>query len=367
MSKFESLKQKYSPKTFAGILGQPVAIQLLQRMITTNQLPSAITLIGPYGTGKTSIARVFAASRNCNNKTAGIEPCGKCPACDDIFTLAGLLTATGGYMEIEASRLNDTDIESIRGLAGMSGVDQPVIFVDESHLIPWRFQAKLLKTLEEANTNATFVFATTEPDRMLETVLSRSIVIELKTLPSADIYSLIEKIKDHEGILISPEAMEEIVRHADGHARDAIQHLDKLRIYYIVPNMPNIRPIDLTMAKEVLGDAKTDLCAHLLISLDKNGSIGHHLKKIYDNVNHHRVPKLIVKLLSESLLLRENPDTDPAVLQNHSLVKMTTETIYQFCEYFAIPDFMNIVSADQMYLFLAHLKNAIHRGTRKSP
>jgi len=222
---YQVFARKYRPQTFAEVVGQGHVTRTLANAIDRNRLAHAYLFVGPRGTGKTSTARILAKALNCH-KGPTIEPCGVCPACIDI-TLGKSLDV----LEIDgASNNNVDDIRELRenvAYAPPSGKFR-IYIIDEVHMLtPQAFNA-LLKTLEEPPPHVKFIFATTDVQKVLPTILSRCQRFDLRKIPTALIARHLLKIAANEKIQLDADAAEIVARGADGGLRDAESMLDQL-------------------------------------------------------------------------------------------------------------------------------------------
>lgn len=212
------LIQNHRPKTFKEMEGVDLPKKVLTH-IAKNPSKSIRSLIfsGSWGTGKTSAARIFAKAINCKSKTG--DACNECSTCNNIGVL---------YTEFDSAMVGNVDeIKRLRDTFSYSVVrGYRIIVFDECHLISKQAQGVLLKVLEEASPNVTFIFPTTDIDHLLKTILSRSLVLEFDTLTDFEIGELIEGVSQSEGINVSPDIINIIKRRVGGHARDALQYLE---------------------------------------------------------------------------------------------------------------------------------------------
>lgn len=221
------LYRKYRPQTFSEIVGQEHVTKTLEGALSSGRVGHAYLFTGPRGTGKTTIARVFAKALNCQNRGKNAEPCDKCEAC--------LAVTNGTSLDlIEVDAASQTGVDNIRELTDSALVAAPsgkykVFLVDEVHMLSKPAFNALLKTLEEPPAHVVFILATTEPQKILSTVLSRVQRFDFKRLTPAQISAKLKSIAKTEKIQISDEALLAVARAADGALRDAEVSLTKLQ------------------------------------------------------------------------------------------------------------------------------------------
>ncbi len=225
MSTYQVLARKYRPKTFADVAGQEVLTRVLQGAIRDERVGHAYLFAGPRGTGKTTTARVLAKALLCERGPAE-EPCGECQACRDVDA--------GSHVDvIEIDAASNTGVEDVRVLreqvayAPMRG-RYKVYIVDEVHMLSKSAFNAFLKTLEEPPPHVVFLFATTEPHKVLDTVLSRCQVLHLSLIPEEVIAARIAAVFEAEGVRCEEGVPAEIGRIARGSLRDALSFCDQL-------------------------------------------------------------------------------------------------------------------------------------------
>jgi DNA polymerase-3 subunit gamma/tau len=222
---YQVFARKYRPQNFDDVLGQNHVTQTLKNAIQQNRLAHAYLFVGPRGTGKTSTARILAKSLNCIQGPT-INPCGVCDSCKEISQGLSL-----DVLEIDGASNNSVDqIRELRENVRFAPVKgrYKIYIIDEVHMLtPQAFNA-LLKTLEEPPAHVIFVFATTEPHKVLPTILSRCQRFDLRRIPAQLIANHLSYIAKNEEVTLTQEAAEAIAVAAEGGLRDAESMLDQL-------------------------------------------------------------------------------------------------------------------------------------------
>jgi DNA polymerase-3 subunit gamma/tau len=222
---YEVLARKWRPQFFADVVGQDHVIRTLNNAIETDRLAHAYLFVGPRGTGKTTTARILAKALNCSDRQ-GTEPCNTCDSCREIVSGSSL-----DVIEIDgASNRGIGDVQELRDNVRYAPVRGPfkIYIIDEVHMLTREAFNAILKTLEEPPPHVKFFFATTEPQKVLTTILSRCQRFDLRRISVTDITAQLKKICAVEGITISDEALLAIARGAEGGLRDAESALDQL-------------------------------------------------------------------------------------------------------------------------------------------
>ena len=222
---YEVFARKYRPQTFDDLVGQTHVSRTLKNAVAQNRLAHAYLFVGPRGVGKTSTARILAKSLNCI-KGPTITPCGVCDNCREI--------AGGNSLDvIEIDGASNNSVEDVRQLrenvryAPAKG-RYKIYLIDEVHMLSSAAFNALLKTLEEPPEHVKFIFATTEPQKVLATILSRCQRFDLHRIPANLIAQHLQFIAKKEKITLQPAAAHAIARGAEGGLRDAESMLDQL-------------------------------------------------------------------------------------------------------------------------------------------
>ena len=221
---YQALYRKYRSQTFGQLVGQQVVATTLRQAVEQGKISHAYLFSGPRGTGKTSVAKIFAKAMNCPNQKDG-EPCNDCYICQAI---------TEGSLEdvIEIDAASNNGVDEIRDIRDKSTyapslAKHKVYIIDEVHMLSTGAFNALLKTLEEPTENVVFILATTELHKIPATILSRVQRFEFKSIKTQDIIGHIEWILEQEGIDFEQEGVQIIARRAEGGMRDALSILDQ--------------------------------------------------------------------------------------------------------------------------------------------
>ncbi len=224
----QSLYTKYRPQTFDQVIGQSVAKEILVNSIEKNKINHAYLFYGIRGTGKTTLARIFAKAINCEHKVNN-NPCNECHVCKSINNGSSF-----DVIEIDAASNNGVDeIRTIKENTTFltTTTNYKVYIIDEVHMLSKAAFNALLKTLEEPPRNTIFLLATTELHKIPQTVLSRTVVINLEVMSDNDIKEGLEVILKGENVNYEPDALDYIVMTSGGSLRDAISDLETTLLY----------------------------------------------------------------------------------------------------------------------------------------
>jgi DNA polymerase III subunit gamma/tau len=219
-----ALARKWRPRSFAEMVGQEHVVRALTNALDQNRLHHAWLLTGTRGVGKTTLARILAKALNCETGVSG-RPCGRCGPCSDIDA--------GRFVDlIELDAASNTQVDSMRellesALYAPTAARFKVYIIDEVHMLSRSAFNAMLKTLEEPPAHVKFILATTDPQKIPVTVLSRCLQFNLKQIPAPQIRSQLEKVLSEEGVAFDKGALALLGRAAEGSMRDALSLLDQ--------------------------------------------------------------------------------------------------------------------------------------------
>ena len=225
---YQALYRKYRPKDFDSVVGQDAIIKTLKNSIINHNFSHAYMFFGPRGTGKTTVSKIFARNVNCLEPKDGIA-CGKCEHCKASFSKDCI-----DIIEIDAASNNGVDeIRELKNKISLvpSELKYKVYIIDEVHMLSIGAFNALLKTLEEPPEHAIFILATTDPQKVPETIISRCQCFSFKKISNDVIKERLEEVCKSEKIKIDKEVLENVALFADGGLRDALGLLDKLTSY----------------------------------------------------------------------------------------------------------------------------------------
>ena len=225
---YQALYRKYRPTIFDDVVGQNVVVNTLKNAIKYNHINHAYLFSGPRGTGKTTIAKIFARSVNCLEPSDGVA-CGKCKSC-----LYSFSNECMDVIEIDAASNNGVDeIRELRSKVNIlpSELKYKVYIIDEVHMLSIGAFNALLKTIEEPPEHVIFILATTDPQKIPATIISRCQWYSFKKISNDDIKKRLSEIVEAENIKIEDKVLDKVAQASDGGLRDAIGLLDKLRAY----------------------------------------------------------------------------------------------------------------------------------------
>lgn len=218
----QSLYRRYRPRRFSELRGQEHIVRALRNSVINHREGQAYLFSGPRGTGKTSTARILAKVLNCENPIDG-EPCCSCDSC-----LA--VEAGTSYDVIELDAASNNGVQEVRDLIDRVALGSPgrhrVFILDEVHMLTAAAEAALLKTLEEPPEHVVFVLATTDPQKISDTIRSRTQHLQFHLLPVAELEEHVKFVIEDAGLEVSPEAIEQVLVQGGGSARDTLSALE---------------------------------------------------------------------------------------------------------------------------------------------
>ncbi len=314
------LYRKYRPQSFSEIIGQEHIVQTLTNSIFAKSISHAYLFTGPRGSGKTTIARIFAKAVNCQDATS-FEPCNQCSSCLEIMQSKSM-----DLIEIDAA--SHTGVDDVREL--IEGIKfspvkskYKIFIIDECHQLSKSAANALLKTLEEPPGHAIFILATTEVHKMIPTIISRCQRFDFKRLQITEIIKKLEFISKKENIKFEDSALSLIAFNSRGSFRDAESLLDQCISFS--GKTSTIKTSDI---KELLGIVEVGQIAqfvdYLLQKNTKDAIL--YLNSMVDNgVDLQEFTKTLVFYLRQSLLLKINSDF--LNLQNSGLSEKEIEKI----------------------------------------
>ncbi len=292
------LARKYRPQTFEEVVGQDHITRTLANAISSDRVAHAILFSGPRGTGKTTVARILAKAMNCKKGPAPI-PCNECRSCREITSGRAV-----DVFEIDGASNNGVDQirelrENVRYMPAHSLYK--IYIIDEVHMLSTSAFNALLKTLEEPPSHVMFIFATTEPNKIPITILSRCQKHDFRRISLESISKHMSLLCSKEGIDIEDESLELIAREADGSMRDALSLLDQV-MACLEGTITNDRIVDILGVidrKNLFAISSAIMSGNIPAILDILDDIyvhGHDIKKVYSDLVEHFRNLLVVKM-----------------------------------------------------------------------
>jgi DNA polymerase-3 subunit gamma/tau len=317
---YEVLARKYRPQTFTEVVGQSHITDTLGRAIEQERVGHAYLFVGSRGTGKTTMARIFAKCLNCE-KGPTASPCNECDICKEI-------TAGRSMDMLEIDGASNNKVEHIRELRedakfGASKSRFKIFLIDEVHMLTIQAFNALLKTLEEPPAHVKFLFATTEPQKIPDTILSRCQRFDLRRIRSVDIRDRLRIVCDAEQVKAEDEALLAVARGAKGGMRDALSALDQLLAFrgkelteddvLSVFGLVSQRNLEALAGAVLTHDVPAILNA--IASFDETGK---DLDRVLTDLVMHLRNVLVEAYSPGSGLLADLPDTEAAVVQEQA-------------------------------------------------
>lgn len=259
-----ALYNKYRPQRFEDVVGQEVPVRTLTNALETGKVSNAYLLSGLHGTGKTSLARIFAKALLCDDdRREGVDACGKCSSCR-AFDISSL----PDYIEEDAA--SNRGIDNIRSLIGQLSLSpqvsrRKVVLIDEVHHLTSDAATSLLKKLEEPPAGVVFLLVTTDPMRLPSTIRSRCQWLRFKPIPDGEISDRLSRIARSEGVVMEPGVCDMVARSGEGSMRDAVSNLSQVVAF--AGNRP-VTEEDVSKCLGITSDEKVRALAHALAEDD---------------------------------------------------------------------------------------------------
>ena len=332
---YQVFARKYRPQTFDDLVGQKHVTRTLKNAVEQNRLAHAYLFVGPRGIGKTSTARILAKALNCIHGPT-ITPCGICDSCKEI---------TGGnsldVLEIDGASNNG--VEQVRELrdnvryAPAKG-RYKIYIIDEVHMLTSQAFNALLKTLEEPPEHVKFIFATTEPQKVLPTILSRCQRFDLHRIPANLIAKHLQFIATNEKVKLEPAAAHAIARGAEGGLRDAESMLDQLVAFCgeTIAEADVLSVFGFTSEQTVAAFCEKILrgeTAAALGLLDEQAAAGKEMMKFMSDLIAHLRDLLVFKVKPDSLADEAAPELQSSLGEEAALIE--TDRLLDLIEQFA--------------------------------
>ena len=316
---YEPIHHKYRPQTFKDLIGQETIALTLSNALKQAKIAPAYLFTGPRGTGKTSSARILAKSLNClNSDRPTPDPCGSCEACLAIAKGSAL-----DVMEIDAA--SNTGVDNIREIIERSRFAPvqcryKIYAIDECHMLSTAAFNALLKTLEEPPPQVVFILATTDPQRVLSTIISRCQRFDYRRIPLPEMVSHLKHIADEEKIAIADDALTLIAQIANGGLRDAESLLDQLSL------LPDT--ISVEKVWDLVGAVPEQDLLKLLHVINNDNSLGV-LEQCRSLLDRGREPIVVLQNLASFYLNLLIAKTAP---QRPDMVAVTETCWQQLCQ-----------------------------------
>ena len=317
LCKYQVLARRYRPQAFRDVIGQDPAVTTLKNALRFDRAAHAYLFCGSRGVGKTTLARLFAKALNCQARSADLEPCNQCPSCLEIGAGQSL-----DVIEIDgASHRGIDDVRQITETACYSPAQgrYKIYIIDEVHMLTKEAFNALLKTLEEPPEKAKFLFATTEPHKVLPTIISRCQRFDLGRIQLSEIIAKLEQIAADLGRSAEPEALHLIASFSDGSLRDAESLFDQILCFSEIVTADTVRktlgliPQEQFFALDAaFSKANAAFAFELVDSLFTAGKdLGHFFEQLIEHIR-----LITIARISGESALRLPPDLSSRYIQS---------------------------------------------------
>ncbi|MEP6937613.1 MAG: DNA polymerase III subunit gamma/tau [Chthoniobacterales bacterium] len=332
---YQVFARKYRPQTFDDLVGQAHVVRTLKNAVEQNRLAHAYLFVGPRGIGKTSTARILAKALNCINGPT-TRPCGVCDSCREI--------AGGNSLDVlEIDGASNNGVEQVRELRdnvryAPSKGHFKIYIIDEVHMLTSAAFNALLKTLEEPPPHVKFIFATTEPQKVLPTILSRCQRFDLHRIPANLIADHLQFIAREEKIKLQPAAAHAIARGADGGLRDAESMLDQL-VAFCGEEIaePDVLSVFGFTSEETVARFVDQIVRHTtaeaLESLQSEAGSGKDMMKLMSDVIAYLRDLLVFKVKPDAIGEDFNPELQSSLQTQAQLIE--TDRLLELIDQFA--------------------------------
>ena len=346
---YTALYRRWRSRTFDEIKGQDAITASFKNQIMTGRIGHAYLFCGTRGTGKTSVAKILARAVNCEHPING-NPCNECPSCQAILSESSM-----NVVEMDAASNNGVDdIRQIRDKIQYPPVDgkYKVYIIDEVHMLSQSAFNAFLKTLEEPPSYVIFILATTEPNKIPITILSRCQRYDFKRITTDTIAARLREISDAENIQVSDEALHYIARSGDGSMRDAVSLLDQCSAFQFD------RRIEYEDALSILGAVDTAVFSDLVRALSKK-DVKTGLQLVAEVIDQGRE---LSQFVSDFVMYARNMLLASTVDDLSGLVDMSSENLKRLKEDASL---LSTVELMRYIRMLSDLSNQLRYATQK--